>query len=71
MLWDQRVAHGTAPNDSSRARIAQFVKGFRKSGVSAGRARRRSERVRLEIQRAGAETRAVVSDLGRKLFGLE
>ena len=71
VLWDQRVAHGTAPNDSSRARIAQFVKGFRKSGVSAGRARRRSERVRLEIQRAGAETRAVVSDLGRKLFGLE
>ena len=71
VLWDQRTAHGTAPNDSSRARIAQFVKGFRKSGVSAGRARRRSERVRLEIQRAGAETRAVVSDLGRKLLGLE
>ena len=71
VLWDQRTAHGTAPNDSSRARVAQFVKGFRRSGVSAERARRRSERVRLEIQRAGAETRAVVSDLGRKLLGLE
>ena len=68
--WDQRLAHGTAPNDSSRARVAQFVKGFRKSKVSAGRLARRAERVRLEIGKAGAETQAAVSELGRKLFGL-
>ena len=71
VVWDQRLVHGTAPNDSSRPRMAQFVKGFRKSKVSAGRLARRSERVRLEIKRAGAETEAVVSELGRKLFGLE
>jgi ectoine hydroxylase-related dioxygenase (phytanoyl-CoA dioxygenase family) len=71
VLWDQRLVHGTAPNDSSRTRMAQFVKGFRKSKVSAGRLARRSERVRLEIHKAGAETEAAVSELGRKLFGLE
>jgi hypothetical protein len=27
--------------------------------------------VRLEIHKAGAETEAAVSELGRKLFGLE
>jgi ectoine hydroxylase-related dioxygenase (phytanoyl-CoA dioxygenase family) len=70
VVWDQRLAHGTAPNDSSRARVAQFVKGFRKSKVSAGRLARRAERVRLEIGKAGAETQAAVSELGRKLFGL-
>ena len=70
VVWDQRLAHGTAPNDSSRARVAQFVKGFRKSKVSAGRLARRAERVRLEIEKAGAETEAAVSELGRKLFGL-
>ena len=71
VVWDQRLAHGTAPNDSSRARVAQFVKGFRKSKVSAGRLARRAERVRLEIEKAGAETEAAVSELGRKLFGLQ
>lgn len=71
VVWDQRLAHGTAPNDSSRARVAQFVKGFRKSKVSAGRLARRAERVRLEIGKAGAETQAAVSELGRKLFGLQ
>ena len=71
VVWDQRLAHGTAPNDSSRARVAQFVKGFRKSKVSAGRLARRAERVRLEIKKAGAETEAAVSELGRKLFGLQ
>jgi hypothetical protein len=71
VLWDQRLVHGTAPNDSNKTRMAQFVKGFRKSKVSEQRLARRSERVRLEIQKAGAETEAAVSPLGRKLFGLE
>ena len=71
VLWDQRLVHGTAPNDSNKTRMAQFVKGFRKSKVSEQRFARRSERVRLEIHKAGAETEAAVSELGRKLFGLE
>ena len=71
VLWDQRLVHGTAPNDSNKTRMAQFVKGFRKSKVSEQRLARRSERVRLEIKKAGAETEAAVSPLGRKLFGLE
>ena len=28
LIWDQRVAHGSAPNASDRPRMAQFVKGF-------------------------------------------
>ena len=35
LIWDQRVAHGSAPNASDRPRMAQFVKGFRRSGAGA------------------------------------
>lgn len=31
LIWDQRVAHGTAPNQSSRCRMAQYLKAFPRS----------------------------------------
>ena len=31
LVWDQRVAHGTAPNASPRCRMAQYLKAFLRS----------------------------------------
>jgi hypothetical protein len=31
LVWDQRVAHGTAPNRSTRCRMAQYLKAFPRS----------------------------------------
>jgi ectoine hydroxylase-related dioxygenase (phytanoyl-CoA dioxygenase family) len=28
LIWDQRVIHGTAPNQSYRCRLAQYLKAF-------------------------------------------
>ena len=28
LIWDQRLVHGEALNDSDRLRMAQFIKGF-------------------------------------------
>ena len=39
LIWDQRVAHGSAPNASDRPRMAQFVKGFLRRGAGAARSR--------------------------------
>lgn len=33
LVWDQRVAHGAAPNDSEFPRFAQFIKAFRKDCI--------------------------------------
>ena len=69
LIWDQRVAHGSAPNASDRPRMAQFVKGFRRSGAGAARLARRAARIRVELARAG--TAGEVSALGRRVFGLD
>ena len=69
LIWDQRVCHGSAPNDSNRARIAQFLKGFRRDGAGQGRLERRGARVKAELERAGVL--GEVSALGRRVFGLD
>ena len=69
LIWDQRVCHGSAPNDSDRARIAQFLKGFRRDGAGEGRLERRGARVEVELERAGVM--GEVSALGRRVFGLD
>lgn len=69
LIWDQRVAHGSAPNASDRPRMAQFVKGFRRSKAGAARLARRAARIRVELARAG--TAGEVSALGRRVFGLD
>ena len=52
LIWDQRVCHGSAPNDSDRARIAQFLKGFPK-----GRRRGGKVRAARRARRGGVGTR--------------
>lgn len=36
LIWDQRMMHGSSPNDSLRCRFAQFLKAFGVSHVIAG-----------------------------------
>ena len=69
LIWDQRVAHGSAPNASDRPRMAQFVKGFTRRGAGAARLARRGARIKVELARAG--TSGEVSALGWRVFGLD
>ena len=69
LIWDQRLVHGAAPNDSDRLRMAQFIKGFRRDGAGVERLRRRAARVRTELHKAGLA--GEVSDLGRRVFGID
>ena len=69
LVWDQRVVHGSAPNDSGNSRTAQFVKAFLRNKVSGGRVERRGRIVERELERAG--TKGVVTELGRRVFGLD
>ena len=69
MIWDQRLAHGAAPNDSDVPRIAQLVKGFRREGAGRGRLRRRARFIERALEANG--TSGVVSALGRRVFALD
>ena len=49
VLWDQRVAHGSQPNNSGSARYAQFFKMFPASSVDPERFQRRSRSIQKRI----------------------
>ena len=69
LIWDQRVVHGSQPNESNRCRISQFVRAVRRDGVSASRLERRTAAVQRELRAAG--THHLLTPLGRRVFGLE
>ena len=48
-MWDQRVAHGAAPNDSEFPRFAQFIKAFRKDCISVDVLNSRAASIKREI----------------------
>jgi len=62
LLWDSRMPHGSAPNDSSCPRLCQFIKMFPAQKLNENRCAVVSKRV----QESGCK----VSELGKKLFGL-
>ena len=69
LVWDQRLVHGSRPNDSSRPRMAQFVRGFRRASAhSAAAAARRRALIEREMRSAG--TLELLTPLGRRVFGL-
>lgn len=45
LVWDQRVVHGSQPNDSTNFRMAQFIKAFRVHRLPQERLRLRSKAV--------------------------
>jgi Phytanoyl-CoA dioxygenase (PhyH) len=69
IVWDQRVAHGSAPNHSERPRMAQFLKYFRRSSVSADRLARRSAAIECKLAELGDDYHP--SDLALALFGID
>jgi len=71
VIWDQRTPHGSAANESARARAAQFMKVFPNTVLHQQPARRKARRTTLqrninELQQEGFE----ISALGRKVFDL-
>eukprot|EP00117_Sycon_ciliatum_P035389 scpid72172/ scgid26841/ len=66
VIWDQRMAHGSAPNDSCNPRMCQFIKVLPAySGTSQARNRARV------VQQKVAEAKGFeATDLGNRLFGL-
>eukprot|EP00004_Rigifila_ramosa_P021718 TRINITY_DN5832_c0_g1_i1.p2 TRINITY_DN5832_c0_g1~~TRINITY_DN5832_c0_g1_i1.p2 ORF type:complete len:358 (+),score=78.33 TRINITY_DN5832_c0_g1_i1:71-1075(+) len=70
VIWDQRLAHGSAGNRSTRARCVQFLKMFTKTDIPPARLAARGAAVRRELARSRGALEAV-SPLGRVVFGLD
>lgn len=73
LLWDQRTAHGTSPNRSSRCRHAAYLRAGRRSSMFPGAAghERLLRRARALSEQLMGDRQVVVSELGRRLFGLD
>jgi len=67
--YTQRLVHGSRCNDSSKPRIAQFVRAFRRAPVSAERMKHRSAVIEREMRKEN--TLHLLTDLGRQVFGLD
>lgn len=69
LIWDNRLAHGSAPNHSTRCRFMVPVKMFPRRLLSHDRAEARARAVARALA-AEAEGYAP-SELGRRVFGLD
>lgn len=67
VIWDQRMAHGSAPNCSANARFCQFLKMSSALDLSSSQAKHRAAVVSKKVAASGVE----MTDLGKKLFGLK
>jgi hypothetical protein len=67
ILWDQRLAHGTRPNDSDRGRLIQFLKMFPRRIVSRARYLARQRAMQAVLDETGF---AEITEVGRTVFGL-
>eukprot|EP01120_Amphizonella_sp_Union-15-10_P008870 TRINITY_DN3278_c0_g1_i1.p1 TRINITY_DN3278_c0_g1~~TRINITY_DN3278_c0_g1_i1.p1 ORF type:complete len:375 (+),score=58.03 TRINITY_DN3278_c0_g1_i1:63-1187(+) len=71
VLWDQRLPHGSRPNNSSRFRSAQFLKMFPARLVNNNRQRSIARAKAILGQIENSKTPVVITPLGEKVFGLE
>ncbi|CAE8734835.1 unnamed protein product [Polarella glacialis] len=69
LVWDQRLVHGSCPNASSRVRMAQFLRAFRRAPLSSERLTARALAVHRKVEAAGLCGQ--VSALGARVFGWE
>jgi len=69
IIWDQRTAHGSAPNNTTNARYAQFLKLFPAIDLNIPRAVARSSLLKVKVE--NADFTSELTDLGKKLFGFE
>jgi len=65
LIWDQRVVHGSAHNNSGNFRVAQFIKAFRRSFAGDERLRHRTIRVRSELRKRGVSFGKEADDIQR------
>eukprot|EP01112_Ceratiomyxa_fruticulosa_P021297 TRINITY_DN7437_c0_g2_i1.p1 TRINITY_DN7437_c0_g2~~TRINITY_DN7437_c0_g2_i1.p1 ORF type:complete len:379 (-),score=87.38 TRINITY_DN7437_c0_g2_i1:186-1322(-) len=68
VIWDQRVAHGSSPNNSDKARYAQFFKIFPSAPMNPERKEARTLKIAQMIESAGCVDQ--ITELGKKMFGL-
>lgn len=69
VIWDQRTPHGARPNNSERMRCAMFLRMFPAVPMDPHRAEARAHTLAAEI--ANSNFSHELTDLGRKLFGLD
>jgi ectoine hydroxylase-related dioxygenase (phytanoyl-CoA dioxygenase family) len=67
ILWNQKTAHGSKPNDSNVPRCMQFIKMFPKKLYSKDRYKRR-QKMMLKILKENNFTE--LTDVGKIVFGL-
>jgi len=70
LIWDQRVVHGSAQNNSNNFRIAQFIKAFRRQPIGDMRLRNRARRLKAEITRNQCLIDTRIDDSTRRAIGL-
>ncbi|KAL5474496.1 hypothetical protein EMCRGX_G026451 [Ephydatia muelleri] len=63
-VWNQLVAHGSAPNNSTRARYAQFLKYQSAVSLESNRGHMRKEVLSCHVQHYGV----ALTELGQKLL---
>lgn len=68
IIWDQRLAHGTLPNESERMRLIQFMKVFPRRIVTKERYQARGAALTAILAECGFHE---ITDVGRSVFGLE
>lgn len=69
LVWDQRVVHGSTPNKSTSSRQAVPIRAFSQQAVSEKRANERGLAIEKQLDACGF--REELTDLGRKVFGLD
>ncbi len=71
LIWDQTMAHGSAPNTSKRCRFAQFLRAFprNEASISSSRLERRASRLKRCLEESGALD--ILTSEGKHVFGLD
>lgn len=70
LVWDQRIVHGSASNDSSNVRMAQFIKAFRRTSISSEQFLSRSKAIRKHMEMAGTLKLDVLTEDALQVLGL-
>eukprot|EP01127_Copromyxa_protea_P023457 TRINITY_DN877_c0_g1_i1.p1 TRINITY_DN877_c0_g1~~TRINITY_DN877_c0_g1_i1.p1 ORF type:complete len:265 (+),score=30.08 TRINITY_DN877_c0_g1_i1:541-1335(+) len=70
IIWNQLTLHGSAPNDSTRPRYAQFVKLFPAHPMSIERFRNRSQIIRTNLSSIKFKTNTLTQDQ-LKIVGIQ
>jgi len=71
VIWDSRTPHGSAPNNSSRIRSAQFLKMFLLTDILCPTALKLRTETLKELLKKAKFQEPTLTALGKRLFGFE